>query len=300
MIRPPNDDLPGELDPREEWASFSAARRHVGEAGFIQQDVLEHIINAGREHLVVTQALRRVVNATLEQLRVTPLAEIGSAAAVHVATLEGIVSSGRSQIQTAYDLQVIIQHTLIQVRATPLEHVSGHLLNTLSEAVHQQASNLEDIISAAVAQASSLIQIAELERVRAEAAERLRQAQHRQSERTLVHLERQAADTLEQIRQLEQQGYTHADQRHHLVNQAERAQAYLARLEHAEVQDRVELTRLEEQRDASSVQRRMLETAAGETQEALQALQSSAESPEPSEAGRLPSASDQAPSTEDG
>lgn len=268
------DNLPGELDPREERTLSSAARRHVGEAGFIQQNVLEHIINAGREQLMVTQALRRVVNATLEQLRTTPLAEVSAAAAGHVATLEGIVSSGNTQIQTAHELQIIIQHTLTQVRETPLEHVSGHLLTTLSEAVDQQARNLDEIIVAAVAQASSLTQVAELERVRAEAAERLWQAQHQQSERALAHLARQAADTLEQIRLLERQGQTHAQQKQYLINRAEHAEAHLTRLEHAATQDRAEISLLEQHQDAQGNQCQTLETAVKQTQETLQALQS--------------------------
>ena len=66
----PQDEslLPDEPDARTERTSFAAARRHVGEAGLIQLDTLEHIIQAGREQLVVTQALRQVVTATLRQL----------------------------------------------------------------------------------------------------------------------------------------------------------------------------------------------------------------------------------------
>ncbi|UQN10174.1 hypothetical protein [Deinococcus sp. QL22] len=277
MLPPTTHDLPNDLDPRAERMASSAAREHVGEAGFIQQDVLEHIINAGREQLVVVQALRRVVAATLEQMRATPLAEIGSVAAVHLATLEGIVTSGRTQIQTAHELRLTIQQTLIQVRETPLEHVSAHLLTRLSEAVHQQARNLEEIITAALGQANSLTQIAELERIGAEAVERLRQAEHRQGERELAHLERQAAETLEQIRALEEEGHTHAHQKQHLEHVAEQAEAHLAQLEHTEARDRAEINRLEQRQDATSVQRLTLETAAEETRETLQALQSMAD-----------------------
>ncbi|UQN09508.1 hypothetical protein [Deinococcus sp. QL22] len=281
MTSPTDHNLPSDPDSRAERMASSAAREHVGEAGFIQQDVLEHIINAGREQLVVVQALRRVVAATLEQVRATPLAEIGSVAAVHLATLEGIVASGRTQIQTAHELRLTIQQTLIQVRETPLEHVSAHLLTSLSEAVHEQARNLEEIIAAALGQASSLTQIAELERMGAEAVERFRQAEHRQGERELAHLERQAAETLEQIRTLEQDGHTHAHQKQLLANAAEEAEVHLAQLEHTEARDRAEISRLEQQQDATSAQRLILETAAEETQDTLQALQAASASQTP-------------------
>lgn len=291
MTFPPHD-LPGALDPRAERAASAAARRHVGEAGWIQQNVLERIINAGREQLLVTQALRAVVSTTLAQLRATPLAEIGSVASVHLNTLQGIVEAGRAQIDTAHGLQLSIQSTLAQVRETPLEQVSGQLLTTLSASVHQQARDLEHIIAAAVGQASSVAQIAELERVGAEATERLRQAEHQQAERELQRWERHAAETLAQIRGLEQAGHSHASQKQQLTNDAGEAAAYLSQLQDTDAQDRLEIRRLEQQRDATSAQRVALETAAATTQETLHGLQASAEAQPTSGAARPGTAED--------
>ncbi|MBB5363607.1 hypothetical protein [Deinococcus humi] len=56
--------LPEEIDARAEQTLFSATRHHVWEAGLIQLDTLEQVIQAGQEQIVVTQALRQVVTAT--------------------------------------------------------------------------------------------------------------------------------------------------------------------------------------------------------------------------------------------
>lgn len=247
MTSPEDHPLPEELDARTERASFSAARHHVGEAGLIQLDTLEQIIHAGREQLVVTQALRQVVTSTLEQLRATPLGQIGALTPQHRATLEEIVSSGRAQIQTAHQLRLTIQQVLEQVRETPLEHVSGHLLSTLSTAVHQQVQDLEDIIGAAVGQASSLEQIAQLEQVGAQATTRLQQMDHARGERELMQLERQAAETLGRIRTLEREGQGHAAQKSQLIAEAQIAGARVAALQQANAAALEEITRLEDE-----------------------------------------------------
>ncbi|GGO40029.1 hypothetical protein [Deinococcus humi] len=60
--------LPDALDARTECMSFAVARRYIREAGLIRLNTLEHIIQDGRGRLVVTQAIRQVVTATLRQL----------------------------------------------------------------------------------------------------------------------------------------------------------------------------------------------------------------------------------------
>lgn len=50
-----------------ENASFNSARRHVGAAGFVQRDVLEQIISAGKEQIGVTRSLRQVIVVTQAQ-----------------------------------------------------------------------------------------------------------------------------------------------------------------------------------------------------------------------------------------
>lgn len=268
--------MPSELDPRAERASFSLTREHVGAAGFSQLNTLEQIINAGREQLIVTQALRQVVASTLEQQRATPLAQIGSLAPVHQAALNDIVTSGRAQIEIAHQLRLTIQRALAEVRETPLEHVSGHLLTTLRASVQQQAQDLDDIIHAAVGQAKSLDQIAQLEQVGAQAATQLRQTEHDRGERELVHLEQQATETLNQIRRLEQAGHTHLAQKTQLMAQAHTAAQRVAVLEQANAEDQLEITRLEGQRDEATEQRQVLETAANQTQQHLQDLKDQA------------------------
>ena len=212
-----------------------------------QLEILEQIIQGGREQLVVTQALRQVVAATLEQQRATPLAQIGTLAQQHQATLQDIVNSGRAQIEMAHQLRLTIQQTLAEVRETPLEYVSGHLLTTLSASVRQQVQDLENIIQAAVGQASSLEQIAQLERVSAQAATRLEQVAHERGEREVAQLERQAAETLDYIRGLEREGQSHAAQKDQLIAEAKIAEERISVLEQANATDRDEITRLEDE-----------------------------------------------------
>lgn len=245
MPSPKNHQLPDEVDARSERASFSSTRQHVGAAGLVQLNILEEIIQSGREQLVVMQALRQVVASTLEQQRTTPLAQIGTLAEEHQATLKDIVNSGRVQIEMAHHLRLTIQQTLAEVRETPLEDVSGHLLTTLSESVREQVQDLEDIIQAAVGQASSLEQIAHLEQVGAQAATRLQQVEHERGERELVQLEHQAAETLDHIRSLEREGQSHAAQKIQLIAEAQIAEERISVLQQANAEDQEEITRLE-------------------------------------------------------
>lgn len=254
--------LPDEFDARSELTSFSATRHHVGEASLIQLDILEQIIQGGREQLVVTRDLRLLTASTLEQLRATPLGQINTITQEHRTTLDAIVHSGRAQIQTAHQLHLTIQHTLAQIRQTPLEQVSGHLLNTLSEKVHQQVEDLKDIIEAAVEQASSLEQIAGLEQVVAQAATRLQQVEHDREEHELAQLERQAAETLGCIRELERAGQSHAAQKSLLMAEAQTAEARIAALQQANAEGQEEIIRLEDQREVATAQQQALETAA--------------------------------------
>jgi hypothetical protein len=238
----PQDEhlLPDELDARAERASFSSARHHVGEAGLIQLDRLEQIIHAGREQIVVTQALRQVVTATLKQLHATPLGQPGALTHEHRANLEGIVQSGCAQIEIAHQLRLTIQQTLAQIRETPLEHVSGHLLSTLSETVYRQVQDLEDIIGAAVGQAGSLEQIAGLERVGTQAAARLQQMEQDRDEHELVTLERETVETLGRIRELERIGQSQAERKSQLLAEKQTAEARIAALQQASAQDQAE------------------------------------------------------------
>ncbi|UQN05397.1 hypothetical protein [Deinococcus sp. QL22] len=254
--------LPDDVDARTERSASASTRRHVGAAGLVQLDILEGIIHAGREQLVVTQALRRVVASTIEQQRATPLAQIGTLAHEHQVRLKEIISSGRTQINTASKLRVIIQGTLAEIRATPLEHVSGHLLTTLGESVRQQVQDLEDIIQAAVTYASTLEQITQLEGVSAQAAAQLQQVDQERGERELMQLERQAAETLEYIRTLERVGRNHAAQKRELIAEAQTAESRISVLEEDNANRQAELTELTSQRDAAVIQREALENAA--------------------------------------
>ncbi|UQN10123.1 hypothetical protein [Deinococcus sp. QL22] len=269
MTPPKETGLPPEFDLRAERTSFSTAREHVGAAGLEQLHILEETIAAGREQIGVTQALRQVLASTLEQQRSTPLAQVGSAAAAQQATLQGIVASGQAQLATAHALRLTIQRVLAQVRETPIEDISGHVLTTLSVAVHQQAQDLQDIIEAAVGQANSLEQIARLEQISAQAEARLREAEHTRSEHDLVALEQHATRTLNYIRRLEREGQTHAAQREELMEEAHTAEQHIAELEETNAVDQREITRLEDERDVRRGQQRALDTAAEQLQQDL-------------------------------
>lgn len=67
MTDPRDDHRAAELLDVTENASFNSARRHVGAAGFVQRDVLEQIISAGKEQIGVTRSLRQVIDVTQAQ-----------------------------------------------------------------------------------------------------------------------------------------------------------------------------------------------------------------------------------------
>ncbi|UQN10131.1 hypothetical protein [Deinococcus sp. QL22] len=272
MAPPDEYTLPPEIDAHEERRSSSSARRHVGAAGLTQLDILDKIIDAGREQLVVTQVLREVVASTLDQQRATPLAQVGTLAHEHQTELRKIIFSGRVQIETAHHLRLKIQQTLAQVRETPLEQVSGQLLTTLSESVHRQVQDLEDIIQAAVGQAHSLQQIAQLEQVGAQAARRLQHVAHERGEQELMELERQAAEALKHIRSLEGEGQSHAVQKQALIEEAQAAREQVAELEETNAVNQREITRLEDEGGVTQGQRQALGRATEQLQQYLRDL----------------------------
>ncbi|UBV44425.1 hypothetical protein LAJ19_14765 (plasmid) [Deinococcus taeanensis] len=218
------------LDEAEN-ASFNSARRHVGAAGFVQQEVLEQIISAGKEQISVTRSLRQVIAVTQAQLRDLSAHAATDQLQVHVTALEGIVSSSQEQARTAAELREVIQRALADVRGTPLEDVSATLLNTLSAVVCRQAEQLQALISTALSEASTAGQVAELQQVSAEAQARQAEAEHEQEERELAHLDLLGAEALERVRALEQGGQTDAAQRTALEQQAEHTRLLLLTLE---------------------------------------------------------------------
>ncbi|WP_407541934.1 hypothetical protein Q0M94_20865 (plasmid) [Deinococcus radiomollis] len=138
-------------DERGERHMADSARQHVGAAGFAQRNVLEQIITAGREQIVYTRALRKVVASTLRQLE----AQEDRVERVPSRTLQQIVSSGQRQIETAQQLKDTIQQTLSNVLDTPLDLVSAQVLAVLSESVRRQARHLELLIQVALNEAAS-------------------------------------------------------------------------------------------------------------------------------------------------
>lgn len=229
-----------------ENASFNSARQHVGAAGFLQRDVLEQIINAGREQISVTRSLHQVVAATQNQLR--SLSGMGALPGqAHVETLQGIVHSSEAQIQMATGLRAAIQRTLTDVRGTPLEEISAHVLSTLGEVVQRQLEQLQALITTALNEADSVEQVAELEQVRSEAQARQVQVAHEQSERDLVRLETLGVEALARVRELEEGGQTHTAQRAELEQRAETTRQLISSLEGEQAQNLAQLARLEQE-----------------------------------------------------
>lgn len=265
MPGPEETSPPDEVDPRAETRSFTSARQHVGAAGFAQSNVLEQIISAGREQIGVIQSLRQVVAATQTQLRTLPPSAEADATQPQVAALQNIVGEGQTQIEAAEDLRRAIQRTLADVRDTPVGEVSARVLKTLGEIVWQQAAALEDLISAAITQASTPEQITNLERVSEETQTRLKNAEHEQVEHELVQLHLRGQQALERIRSLEAGGQTHAAQKEQLEQEAEVARQNISALEVAETHNREDLARLARQREAAKARIAALESALVQT-----------------------------------
>ncbi|PYE50963.1 hypothetical protein [Deinococcus yavapaiensis] len=260
-----------------ERASFAAAREHVGAAGFAQRDVLERLIDAGREQIQFTVSLRQVLTITLQQLHALPLMDLHQAAEPHVTTLESIVQSSRAQLETADRLRDSIQRALVEVRGTPIEDISAQVLTNLSQVVQHQAADLAALISLALNEASTVEQITTLQRVSTQAHEQLQQAKHEQAERALMHLNQISQDVLTRIRALEASGTTHAEQKKQLEHEALAAREHIARLEASAKLDAQEITRLEAQAEVSRARTAELEAAAAKTQEKIARLRQQVE-----------------------
>lgn len=244
MTTPDAPRLSADADELTDRVSVSAARRHVGAAGFAQRELLERIITAGREQLAVTQSLRRVLASTVTQLNALPLVALGEEAPRHRAALEDIVTAGQAQIERAGALRLAIQEALSEVRNTPLEQVSGQLLGTLGGAVQRQVADLEGIVGAAVSEAGTIDQLSKLERLSAELQQQLLHAEHDRAEQELLHLNLVGDEALARVRQLEEAGESHAVQKIQLEEHAEATRQQIAHLEDAAAQDRAELAHL--------------------------------------------------------
>ncbi|OLV15660.1 hypothetical protein [Deinococcus marmoris] len=249
-----------------------SARHHVGAAGFTQSEALELIVSAGREQISVAQSLRQVMLTTQTQLREGVAQGDTQAAQARVARLEQVIRSGQAQIDAAQSLQGTIQDALMNVRGTPLENVIAGLLNALGTVVQRQARALEDLIAVALGEATSKEQVMTLAQVSAGVAERLEATERARTERELAHLDDMHQQTLLRIRQLEQDGQTHAAQKAQLSDQAERSQRDIEVLEAAETQNLEQIADLEEQQQAAEERGAELEAAAVTHQDRIEKL----------------------------
>lgn len=143
------------------------ARQHVGAAGWAQTSALDAIIQAGREGLAATDALREVLHLTSTQLRDLPISD-EPGRQEHVAALHRILESGETQFTAAQTLDALVTEALDDVTRTPVTDVSAGQLDRLSQRVRQQVDTLNLIMQAARAQANTLEQVGELERVSSE------------------------------------------------------------------------------------------------------------------------------------
>ncbi|PYE50980.1 hypothetical protein [Deinococcus yavapaiensis] len=272
MSNPPDD-----VRAATEHAVFAAAREHVGNAGFAQRDVLERLINAGREQILFTSSLHQVLATTLQQLHALPLMDLHHAAEPHVTTLENIVQSSWTQLETADRLRDSIQQALAEVRGTPVEEISVQVLSPLSQMVQRQAADLQALISLALDQASNVDQITTLQRISTQAHAHLQQAKQEGAERALLHLDQIGQDALNRIRALEVSGTTHAEQQEQLEHEALVAHAHLAELEERAVRDAQEVARLEAAADVLRARTTGFEAAAAKTQERIARLRAQIE-----------------------
>ncbi|AFZ69251.1 hypothetical protein [Deinococcus peraridilitoris] len=255
-----------------ERAAFSAAREHVGAAGFAQRDTLEQLISAGREQIEFTHSLRQVMKSTLEQLHALPPADLHHAAGTQVTALENIVQASRAQLETAHRLREAIQRTMAEICGTPVEDISAHLLRNLSQVVQRQAADLDGLIKLALHEASTVQQIDTLSRMSAEAQTQLLRTDREQVEGEILELTRLGQDALERIRALEASGITYAAQREQLECEDAAARAHIAGLEANAARDAHTITRMEGQLEASRAHTAELEAAARKTQEKIARL----------------------------
>ncbi|GHF49031.1 hypothetical protein HNQ07_002569 [Deinococcus metalli] len=150
------------------------AREHVGAAGWAQSSTLESIIRAGQEGLMATEALRRVVDLTGEQLRGLPLGTAPDERAGQAATLRGVMDRGQGQLDAARHLDDLVCRALEEVSATPLTQISVSRLQAVQTHLQTQVEALHTIIASAHAQAATVEQVQQLDRVIAEHQQRVR------------------------------------------------------------------------------------------------------------------------------
>lgn len=155
------------------------------------------------------------------------------------------------------------------MRGTPVEDISVTVLTDLGRVVHRQAEALKDLLAIAISEATTAEQITKLERVSAEAALRVEALEHDRTEQELLHLERLRHQTLSRVRQLEEQGHTHADQKAQLEADTERAQRHITTLEVAQLRDLAQLAELEKEEGAATNRVAELEAAAVTHREVL-------------------------------
>lgn len=155
-------------DEQRRRMSEARAREHVGAAGWTQTSTLESIIRAGREGLAATDALRQAVNLTTEQVRTLSLAVPSREREGHAHALAEIVHSSEAQITAAQALDTLVCRALDDVAGTPGDEVSVTTLRRIHQRVLTQMAALNTIIASARAHASTLEEVARLDRLSAE------------------------------------------------------------------------------------------------------------------------------------
>jgi len=148
--------------------SEARAREHVGAAGWAQTSTLESIIRAGREGLAATDALRQAVVLTTEQVRTLSLAAPSQEREGHAQALAEIVHSSEEQITASQALDDLVSRALDEVARTPGDEVSVATLRQIHGRVQTQLAALSTILASARAQASTLEEVARLDRLSAE------------------------------------------------------------------------------------------------------------------------------------
>lgn len=132
----------------------SEARRHVDEAGAEQSSALERIITIGRGQADITIALRQVAESLRQQDSTRSTAEV-----------QALVGTARRQLAAVTHLEGVVAAALHKVTTTPIEHISVDVLQGISATARDQLANLEQLISEAQDNTTSVKQVAELERI---------------------------------------------------------------------------------------------------------------------------------------
>lgn len=154
------------------------------------------------------------------------------------------------------------------------------MLVTLGRAVQRQAQALDELLAVAISEARSAEQLTKLERVSADVALRFEAAEHERTERELLYLEHLRNQAVQRIRELEEQGRSHAARKAQLEEDAGHSQRRIDVLEAAELRNRAQIEVLETQDRESAARLRTLEEAAVENRERLQELGATPAEPE--------------------